>query len=171
MRVHVQTEAFELTPQLREYVESALFSTIGPFADRLQQILVRLRVNTSATDAAAASCSIVVNLYPSGEIGARAEHRRLDVAIARACEELRQAVAAEVSRTLSPSDPPRRGEAGHRAGVLEIVLDDNRIPQHLREWLERPENYLRPVRVRERWKVGAIDEGEVPKEAEAVCAD
>ena len=34
--------------------------------------------------------------------------------------------------------------------ALDVVLDDNRISHLQRELLERPENYLRPVRVRDR---------------------
>ena len=51
-----------------------------------------------------------------------------------------------------------RGYKRHRARLmprragpdaLELVLHDNLISQQQREWLERPENYLRPIRIRE----------------------
>ncbi len=36
-------------------------------------------------------------------------------------------------------------------GALDFVVDDNRISQLQREMLERPENYLRPIRLLECW--------------------
>lgn len=38
-----------------------------------------------------------------------------------------------------------------RDDALEIVLARNHLSHLLREFLERPENYLRPVRIRERF--------------------
>jgi len=50
-------------------------------------------------------------------------------------------------------------ESGVHDRVLEIVLDGNRISHHQREMLERPENYLRPIRLVEyRRRRGAEDE-------------
>ena len=70
------------------------------------------------------------------------------------------------STACAAGDRPRGAGIGrHDEGVLEIALDDNQITQQLREWLERPENYLRPIRVRERWKIGGVDRT-VPEEAE-----
>jgi hypothetical protein len=42
------------------------------------------------------------------------------------------------------------------------VLDDNRISHHQRELLARPENHLRPVRVRERWKPPGAEDEDAP---------
>jgi hypothetical protein len=47
--------------------------------------------------------------------------------------------------------------------TLELVLDDNRISHQQREILDRPENYLRPVRVRERWRPTPTAEGDAPR--------
>jgi hypothetical protein len=49
-------------------------------------------------------------------------------------------------------------------GALEIVLDGNSISQQQREMLERPEHYLRPVRVREYWRPPDTDEDTFPEE-------
>ena len=49
-----------------------------------------------------------------------------------------------------PNSPDTVDDVG--SDVLEIVLKDNWISQHQREMLERPENYLRPIRVREYWR-------------------
>jgi hypothetical protein len=58
-----------------------------------------------------------------------------------------------------------------RAGdAREILLDDNRISRHQRELMERPENYLRPIRVREYWRPPGIDDNELPEELEPVSA-
>ena len=46
-----------------------------------------------------------------------------------------------------PNSPDTVDDVG--SDVLEIVLKDNWISQHQREMLERPENYLRQIRVRE----------------------
>lgn len=57
-----------------------------------------------------------------------------------------------------PNSPDTVDDVG--SDVLEIVLKDNWISQHQREMLERPENYLRPIRVREYWRP-PIEENEV----------
>ena len=66
-------------------------------------------------------------------------------------EPTQQPAALTVSPLLRAAGTPRDGE-------LEIFLDDNRISQHLREMLERPENYLRPIRIRESWRLRNVEE-------------
>ena len=69
----------------------------------------------------------MVSLDPSGEVRARAEDPRMDVAIVRASEEVRHAVGRAVSESRPAADVLRgKGTGRHDDGVLEIVLDDNR---------------------------------------------
>jgi hypothetical protein len=79
-------------------------------------------------------------------------------AITRAYSEVRGAVEREVSRLQAP---PRASDAA-AAGpdVLELALHENRISQQQREWLERPENYLRPVRLRDYLRPPRVQEDE-----------
>jgi hypothetical protein len=54
--------------------------------------------------------------------------------------------------------------ADTRPDALELVLHDNQISQEQREWLERPENYLRPIRIRGYWRRPLeVEEGEVTR--------
>jgi hypothetical protein len=80
-------------------------------------------------------------------------------AITRASADIRDAVEREVSRQQAAPAAHRAASVG--ADVLEIVLDDNRISQLQREWLERPENYLRPIRIREYWRPSGVEDGEL----------
>jgi hypothetical protein len=63
----------------------------------------------------------------------------MPVAIARAAEHIRSAVEREVSQRQAVHRAPHAVGAGPEA--LELVLDDNQISEHQREWLERPETY------------------------------
>ncbi len=47
-------------------------------------------------------------------------------------------------------------------GALEFVLDEGQHSQHQREMLERPENDLRPARVRERWRPADAEDENAP---------
>ena len=51
-------------------------------------------------------------------------------------------------------------------GALEIVLDGNRISHETREMLERPENELRPVRIREYRRPAEVEDGAWPQVVE-----
>jgi hypothetical protein len=50
--------------------------------------------------------------------------------------------------------------------ALELVMRDNQISQEQREWLARPDNYLRPIRIRAYWPPPRIEENEMPLELE-----
>jgi hypothetical protein len=56
------------------------------------------------------------------------------------------------------------------SSTLEIVLKDNQISLHQRKMLERPENYLRPIRVREYWRPPGVEDNQVPEELEPALA-
>ena len=150
---------------------SRLLSALGPFGAHIELVSRapsgRYRPRRSPTRRL---CDVAVSLRPSGDVRARAEDAQMAVAIDRAADDIRGAVEREVSRLQSvPSSPaPVGADAGSSA--LEIVLDDNRIAQQQREWLERPENYLRPVRVREYWRPPGVEDNEVPKELEPALA-
>jgi hypothetical protein len=77
-------------------------------------------------------------------------------------------VEREVSRRQAAPRAPHAAEA--EPDALELVLDGNQISQQQREWLERPENYLRPIRIREYWRPSGVEDDEVPQELEPALA-
>ena len=92
-------------------------------------------------------CDVAARLRPTGEVRARAEDMRMDRQITRAASDIGGGVDREGFRPPAAPRASRAADAGPDA--LELVLHDNQITQQLREWLERPENYLRPIRIRE----------------------
>lgn len=164
MRINVRPEGFELTPHLRRVVVSRLQPALGPFRSHIESVAVRLFISRDAGQPDTTICEVNVRLRPSGEILARAADVEMDGAIARASSDIRVAVEREVS-TLRAVTRPRHAE-GAGANPLELALDDNRIPQFQREWLQRPENELRPIRVREYWRRPAVGDDEPPRELE-----
>jgi hypothetical protein len=113
-------------------------------------------------------CDVGVSLRPSGDVRARAEDAEMHVAIDCAAEHVRGAVEREVSRLQAAPRAPHAAEA--EPDALELVLDGNQISQQQREWLERPENYLRPIRIRELWRPPGVEDDEVPQELEPALA-
>jgi ribosome-associated translation inhibitor RaiA len=168
MRINVHSEGFQLTPQLRGVVVSRMLSALGSFGDYIEMVVVRLQARPGHTQSDTTICDVAVSLHPSGDVRARAEDAKMPVAIDRAAEDIRGAVEREVSRLKAVSGAPRVMRAG--AEALEMVLDDNRISQHQRELMERPENYLRPIRVHEYWRPPGVDDNEVPEELEPALA-
>ena len=163
MRISVRSEGFELTPQLRSAVVSRLVSTLGPFGAHIASVDVRVLISTGHTQSDTAICDVAVSLRPSGEVRARAEDVRMDRAITRASLDIRGVVEREEFRLQAAPRASHSADAGPDA--LELVLHDNQISQQQREWLERAENYLRPIRIREYRRPPGEDD-EVPQELE-----
>ena len=92
----------------------------------------------------------------------------MPLAIEGAAEEVRGVVEREASRLQAVGRAPHAAEAG--PDTLELVLHDNWISEQQREWLERPENYLRPIRIREYWRPPGVEDDEVPQELEPALA-
>ena len=147
MRINVGAEGFELTPQLRRVVVSRLVSALGPFGAHIASVGVRLQISMGHAQSQTTICEVAVSLRQSGDVIARAEDAKMPVAIDHAAKGVRGAVEREVSRLQAAPRASHAAEAGPDA--LELVLHDNQISQQQREWLERPENYLRPIRIRE----------------------
>jgi ribosome-associated translation inhibitor RaiA len=168
MRINVHSEGFRLTPQLRGVVVSRLLSALGPFGAHIQGVAVRLRAGTGHAQSDTTLCEVAVGLHPSGEVRARAEDAQMAVAIDRTAEDIRSAVEREVSRLQMVPGSPSPVDAG--SSTLEIVLKDNQISLHQRKMLERPENYLRPIRVREYWRPPGVEDNQVPEELEPALA-
>jgi ribosome-associated translation inhibitor RaiA len=168
MRINVRLEGFQLTPQLRGVVVSRLLSAVGQFGAYIELVDVRLQASAGHTRPDTTICDIAVSLRTSGDIRARGEGAHMPVAIDRAAEHIRSAVECEVSRLQAAHGAPQA--VGPGPDALELVLHGNQISQHQREWLERPENYLRPVRVREYWRPPGVEDDEVPKELEPALA-
>jgi ribosome-associated translation inhibitor RaiA len=162
MQITVHATGFDLTPHTRSFVESRLVSALGPFTVRIASVAVRLEASRRRTQPDTAACAIVVSLHPSGVVRSRAEDSRMHTAIDRAAAGIGIEVEREVLRTRrAAASPPVVGDRQHDR-ALELVLDEGRLSQHQREVLERTENDLRPVRVRERWKPPGAEDEDVP---------
>ena len=145
MQIHTYALGFELTPSLRGLVESRLFEALRSFDPDVQSAIVRLSA-VGRHEAGGTSCEIVVSLRATGELRVRTEDAQMQTSIDRAIRAIRSAVEREVSKPVSASmaAPERAGVNG----AFELPLHDNWISQQQREMLERPEHYLRPVRIR-----------------------
>jgi ribosome-associated translation inhibitor RaiA len=165
MRINVRPEGFELRPHLRRVVVSRLQSALGPFRSHIESVAVRLFISRDAGQLDTTICEVAVRLRPSGEIRAQAADVEMDGAIASASSDIRGAVEREVSTLRAVTG--RRHAEGAGANPLELVVDDTRIPQFQRERPERPENELRPIRVREYWRPPAAGDDEAPRELES----
>jgi ribosomal subunit interface protein len=162
MRISVRSEGFGLTPQLRSVVVSRLVSTLDPFGAHIASVEVRLQVTTGHTQSDTTICDVAVSLRPSGNVRARAAAPKMPNAIDRAAEEVRSAVEREVARSQAAPRGPHAAKA--QPGALELVLYDNQISQQQRDWLERPENYMRPINIREYWRPPGVEDDEGPQE-------
>ena len=162
MRINVHANGFDLTPHTRGFVESRLLSALGPFIVHIESVAVRLEARKSGTQPDTAACGIVVSLHPSGVARSRAEDSRMHAAIDRAAAGIGIEVEREVLRMRrAAASPPVIGDR-QGDGALELVPDEGRHSQHQREMLERPENDLRPVRVRERWRPPEAEDEDGP---------
>jgi ribosome-associated translation inhibitor RaiA len=162
MQITVHATGFDLTPHTRSFMESRLVSALGSFTVRIASVAVRLEASRSRTQPDTAACGIVVSLHPSGVVRSRAEDSRMHAAIDRATAGIGIEVEREVLRTRrAAASPAVVGDRQHDR-ALELVLDEGRLSQRQREMLERPENDLRPVRVRERWKPPGAEDEDVP---------
>jgi ribosome-associated translation inhibitor RaiA len=163
MRVNIRAEAFDLTPGLRGLVESRLLGALASFSAHIQSVAAHLRLRVGRHQPDMTTCDIVVGLHPSGEVSVRTEDALMQRAVDQAVRAIRTAVEREVlkPRPSRESPPVTRPTT---ANQLEIVLDDNRISQQQRRLLERPENYLRPVRVGEYWRPPGVEDVALPEE-------
>ena len=164
MRINVYAEGFQLTSQLRDYVDLRLLSALGRFSDRIESGVVRLRALNGRTVSETTHCDVLVRLYPSGELRARANEPRLEDAIDRAAKEIGLSVENAVSLPQPLAVPSRNMDKPVGHGALEVVLDDNRISLHEREMLETPESYLGPVAIREYWRPPGVEDDKGPGE-------
>jgi len=152
MRINLHASGFDLANLTRDFVQSKLLHRLGEFRDRIRSVEVNLSTAKGRTRPDGAACEIVVNIHPSGEVRRRAEHEWLHVAIDQAAS----TVSAETERQMREAgptleSPPCVGERLHDA-VLELALDDDSVIHQQREMLERPERYVQPSRVTERWE-------------------
>ena len=154
MLVNIRAQGFDLTPQLRSFVESRLLGALGSFSARIQSVVAHLQPRLGHAQPEMTSCEIVVRFHPSGEISVRTEHLQIREAIDRAARSIRTAVEREVSRLPAPF--PRTGPTAYDR--VTIMPADDRISHQQREVFERPVDYLPPVRVREHWKPPSVDD-------------
>jgi ribosome-associated translation inhibitor RaiA len=164
MTIDIYADGFQLTPRLRAFAESRLLAALRPFHEHIASAIMNLRVRTGRSQPGITGCDVVVALHPSGEhVGAGAREPRMQEAIDRAAERIREAVRHAVSR------PVVGRPVGH--GALDVVLDGNRISHQEREWLERPENEMRPVVVRELWRPSEVEHREPAEERDHALAN
>jgi ribosomal subunit interface protein len=149
MLIAFRTKGFEVEPLTKRYVESRLRSEIGEFQIRVDSVAVSLDASRGRTDSDGAVSEIAVHLRPSGGVRSRAEDADMRVAVDRAIAHVRAQLERELARIPRTVVSPQESDQSHDH-ALDILLDENRISVHHRELLERPENYLRPLRVRER---------------------
>ena len=148
MRINVHPTGFDLTPHTQGFVASRLLSALGPFAVHIESVAVQLEASRSRTQPDTVVCGIVVSLHPSGVVRSRAEDSRMHVAIDRAVAAIGAEVEREIFRTWRAAEsPPVVRDRQH-----DLALDDGRFSHQQRETLEKRENYLGPVLVRERWR-------------------
>ena len=173
MRINIHADGFELTSRLRAFVEARLLAALGQFRSQIEFVRVHLRTRVGRHEPATTACEVATSLRPAGEVRVRADNPRMQVSIDRAAHAIRAAVEREVAARSSLPGPPsvtgaRRDSTAHRA--VEIVLDGNRISQYQREMLDRPENYWRPVRIREYLRTpGAEEDAGVPTRRGDAC--
>jgi ribosome-associated translation inhibitor RaiA len=151
MLITVRTKGFEAEPRTRRYVESRLLSAIGQFRTRIKSVTVSLDASRDRRASDRAVSEISVHLRPSGGVRSRAEHSEMRVAVDGSIAQVRSELEREIARIARTVGPAKAIERSHH-NALDVMFDDNRISHHQRELLERPENYLRGVRVRERWR-------------------
>jgi hypothetical protein len=140
---------------MRSLVEARLLAALGQFRGQIEFVRVDLRTRVGRHEPDTAICEVTASLRPAGEVRAQAGDPQMQVSIERAARAIRAAVEREVAqRSPLPGPPSVTRVAGDPTaqGALEIVLDGNRISQQQREMFERPETYLRPVRIREYWR-------------------
>jgi ribosome-associated translation inhibitor RaiA len=151
MLITFRTHKFDLEPSTARYVESRLLSAIGSFRGLIESVTVTLDATGSRSDPGGVVCEIDVRLRPSGGLRSGAEHSEMQVALDRALAHVRLQLDPHIARTSSTAVPaidiaPSFGPA------MDVMFDDDRLSHLQRELLERPDNVLRPVRVRERWR-------------------
>jgi ribosome-associated translation inhibitor RaiA len=147
MQINSYAAGFELTPSLRALVESQLLEALRSFNAHVQSVAVHLATMIGRHETVRTSCEIVVSPRASSEIRVRTGDAQMPVSIDRAARAIRSAVELEASKPASASPP---AAARTRADdAFELLLHENWISQHQREMLERPENYLRPLRIRQ----------------------
>lgn len=167
MRINIHAQGFQLTSQLRAFAESRVLSALGPFRNHIKSTVVDLRAKSDRSQPSTTSCHVVVSLHPSGELLGRAENTWMDESIDAAINEVRTAVQHVVSQRRRALAPSRVVEPAIRRAALE---NGTRISPHDREMLERTENHLRPVVVREYWKPSEVEHDERTEEREPALA-
>lgn len=158
IRVNVQADGFDLTAQIRGFVETQVLAALGRFDASIALVEVHLGAVRGRATPDKTVCSVIVTLHPHGDVRSIASHAWMNVAITRAACDAGSQVDQELRRRRHTAAPA----VGRHENPLELVLDGNRISQWQREMLERPENYLRPVVIRERWANGDGDEHAAP---------
>ena len=156
----MQADGFDLTAQIRGFVETQVLAALGRFDASIALVEVHLGAVRGRATPDKTVCSVIVTLHPHGDVRSIASHEWMNVAITRAACDAGSQVDQELRRRRHAASPAVGNRRHERP--LELVLDGNRISQWQREMLERPENYLRPVVIRERWSRGDEDEHAAP---------
>jgi ribosome-associated translation inhibitor RaiA len=167
MRINIHADGFDLSPRMRALVEARLRGALWQFRGQIELVRVHLHTRVGRHEPDTTSCEVTASLRPTGEVRVRIDEPEMQASVDRAAEAIRVAIERELRLRTSLGESlsvTRVTEGPSGNGALEIVLDGNSISQQQREMLERPEHYLRPVRVREYWRPPDTDEDTFPEE-------
>jgi putative sigma-54 modulation protein len=111
MLIETKALGFSLTEAIQRHVDSRIETALGPFAQALGSVTVRLQDVNANRGGDDKRCSVVVTLRRRGVVTAEETHADLYVAIDTVAHRLRRVVKRAVKRHLSRErkDPQRPG--------------------------------------------------------------
>jgi ribosomal subunit interface protein len=111
MLIETKALGFSLTEAIQRHAELRIETALGPFAQAVVGVTVRLRDVNANRCGVDKRCSVVVTLRRRGMITAEETHADLYVAIDTVAQRLRRAVKRAVKRRLTKErkDPQRPG--------------------------------------------------------------
>ena len=128
MRIHIHAQEFDLTPQLRAFVEARLLGALDQFRDRIEFVRVHLRTRIGGNEPDATGCEVVARFRPAGEVRVRTEYPEMQVSIARAAQAIRAAVERQASQpSLVPGPPPVTGDTTTDDGSCSMATGSRNI--------------------------------------------
>jgi ribosome-associated translation inhibitor RaiA len=101
MNFELRTHQVDLVNALRAYAERLLQSKLGPHAEHVRKLKLRLTQHDSANCDAPKLCFLAAELVPSGELIVMETSRDLFMAVSRAIERFKTALRRKVERQRS----------------------------------------------------------------------
>ena len=137
IRVNVQADGFDLTAQIRGFVETQVLAALGRFDASIALVEVHLGAVRGRATLDKTVCSVIVTLHPHGDVRSIASHAWMNVAITRAACDAGSQVDQELRRRRHTAAPGRRAtreSAGTRTGRqpnLAVATRNARAPGKL----------------------------------------